>query len=128
VPNMNALGAARVARALRTSFALLIAIATGASMFATTPVTASPVTVPVRASFHLTAVSVRDVLARIARAYGADIAVSPDVRGRVSVSVERVTLDQALAATLGPVGATWSRANRVVVVTVRAIGAPHPSE
>jgi type II secretory pathway component GspD/PulD (secretin) len=112
----------------RRSFAALAAIALLIGVFASGPLGAAPPAAAARASVHVAGAPVREVLAHVARLYGANIAVAPDVRGRVSVSFDRLTLDEALATILAPIGATWSRANRVVVVTLRAAPQPHPTE
>ena len=121
-------GAAKVAPMWRRSFAAIAAIALLIGVFASGPLGAAPPAPAMRASLHVVAAPVRDVLARVARLYGVNIAVAPDVHGRVSVSFDHVTLDEALAMILAPVGATWSRANRVVVVTRRPESSPRPSE
>ncbi len=79
-----------------------------------------------RASLHVRGAPVGEVLARLAKVYGVAIAVSPDVRGRVSVAFAGLTLDEALGAVLGPLGAVWTRSHRVVVV-MPAGARPRPS-
>ncbi len=117
----------RVAAPLRRLVAGVALIAFATAGLASAPLGAAPQSAPQRASFRLSGVPVRDALARIARAYGVRIAMAPDVRGRVTASIERATLDEALATALTPLGAGWSRANRVVVVTLAARAAPAPS-
>jgi type II secretory pathway component GspD/PulD (secretin) len=118
---------AKVAVTLRRLFAAVTVLVLVTSGLASLPLRAASQTPPARTSLHVSGVPVRDVLARLARAYGASIAVAPDVRGRVTVSFDRRTLDEALAAVLVPLGATWSRANRVVVVTLATSAQPRPS-
>ena len=79
------------------------------------------------ASLRVRGLPVRTVLQRLARLYGVAIAVAPDVRGTVSIAFERLTLDEALGAVLAPLGASWTRSHRVVVVTTRAGFAPSPT-
>ena len=124
---MNDSAAAKVALLWRRSFAALAAIALLSGVFASAPLGAAPPAPAARASLHIAGAPVRDVLARVAHLYGANIAVAPDVQGRISVSFDRLTLDEALATTLAPLGATWSRVNRVVVVTLRPAPQPNPS-
>ena len=118
---------AKVASLFRRLFATVALFAVVTSGLVVWPLSAAPQTTPMRASLHVSGAPVRDVLARIARLYGARIAVAPDVRGRVSAAFDHRTLDEALAAVLAPLGATWSRANRVVVVTLAAGAAPRTS-
>ncbi len=83
-----------------------------------------------RASLHVRGVAVGAVLARLAKLYGAVIAISPELRGRVSVGFDGLTLDEALGAVLGPLGAVWTRSHRLVVVTpgnARLRPSPTPS-
>ncbi len=119
---------AKVAVTFRRLFAVLALLALVTSGLGSRPLSAAPQVASARASLHVSHAPVRDVLARVARLYGASIAVAPDVRGRVSVTLDRRTLDEALRAILAPLGATWSRANRVVVVTLAEPPRPGPSE
>jgi type II secretory pathway component GspD/PulD (secretin) len=123
---VNGAASAKVAAALRRLFAAVAVLALATSGLASRPLRAASQT-PARASLHVSGIPVRDALARIARLYGARIAVAPDVRGRVSASFDHRSLDEALAAVLAPIGATWSRANRVVVVTLDTRAEPQPS-
>ncbi|HEX3468672.1 MAG TPA: secretin N-terminal domain-containing protein [Candidatus Elarobacter sp.] len=113
--------------ALRRLFACIAVITLSASALASSPLRAAPQPALQRMSLRFSGVPVRDALVRIARAYGARIAVAPDVRGRVTASIERATLDQALADVLTPLGASWSRVNHIVVVTLRSAGPPSPT-
>jgi type II secretory pathway component GspD/PulD (secretin) len=117
----------RVAAISRRLFAGIALIALVTSGLTSSPLDAAPSSAPQRASLRLAGVPVRDALARIAHAYGARIAVAPEVHGRVTATVDHATLDEALAVVLAPLGATWSRANRVVVVTLAARAPPTPS-
>ena len=109
----------RVGIALRRLFACIAIVTVSAGALASSPLRAAPQAAPQRASLRFAGATVRDALARIARTYGVRIAVAPDVRGRVTASIERATLDQALADVLSPLGSGWSRVNRIVVVTAR---------
>lgn len=124
---MNGATSAKVAVSSRRLFAAVAAIALATNVLVTQPLRAASQTSPARASLHVAGAPVRDVLARIARLYGVRIAAAPDVRGRVTASFDHRTLDEALATVLAPLGATWSRANRVVVVTSAAPTEPRPS-
>lgn len=54
------------------------------------------------------------VLIRLAHAGGVNLAVDPDVRGRVSVELNEVTLDQALTAILPPLGYAAQRSGGII--------------
>jgi len=101
---VNGAASVRVAAALQRLFAVVTVLALAASGLASRPLEAASQTPPARASLHVSDVPVRDVLARIARIYGARIAVAPDVRGRVSASFVHRSLDEALATVLAPLG------------------------
>jgi type II secretory pathway component GspD/PulD (secretin) len=124
---VNGTTSAKVAVSSRRLFAAVAVIAVATGALVTQPLRAASQTSPARASLRVAGAPVRDVLARIARLYGVRIAVAPDVRGRVNASFDHRSLDEALAAVLPPLGATWSRANRVVVVTLAAGAQPRPS-
>jgi type II secretory pathway component GspD/PulD (secretin) len=124
---VNGTTSAKVAVSSSRLFAAVAVIALATGVFVTQPLRAASQTSPARASLRVAGAPVRDVLARIARLYGVRIAVAPDVRGRVNASFDHRSLDEALAAVLPQLGATWSRANRVVVVTLAAGAQPRPS-
>jgi len=60
---------------------------------------------------------IRHLLLRIGMQSGLSIIVNGNVSGRVSVSLEDVTVDQALTAVLKPLGYAYERDGNIVVVT-----------
>ena len=59
----------------------------------------------------------REVLLRIGAYFGASIVIRGNIERPVTVSLRALTLDEALAALLRPLGATYERDERLVTVT-----------
>jgi type II secretory pathway component GspD/PulD (secretin) len=93
------------------AFALLVGLigVAGASQNQSTPIKKL-------ITLHAEDEPIRQLLLRIGMQSGISIVVNGNVTGRASVSLENVTVDQALTAVLRPLGFTYDREGNVVVV------------
>ncbi len=60
---------------------------------------------------------IRGFLAALAKQTGLNIVPSPEVKGKVSLHLKKVTLEEALDAVLTPLGYDWRREDRFVFVS-----------
>jgi MSHA biogenesis protein MshL len=59
----------------------------------------------------------RDVLLALAQESGENLVVDPEVTGQVTIDLNRVTLDQALAAIVKPLGYTYRQEGRLIHIS-----------
>jgi len=113
---MRALGAVVVSLSIATSAGISVGGGNAAGATGVARVTLSVTNEPLAS-----------VLARIGRAFGVNIGVAGSSTARVTTTLNDATLPDALAAVLGPLGASYKQFGRVVVVNARARPAPGPS-
>jgi hypothetical protein len=78
-------------------------------------------------SLHVRDASLRDVLTMIAQQLRINIVVATGVDGRISLTLEGVSLEHVLDAMLMTTGNTWTRVNGIIHVTSLQINSPLPA-